>query len=247
MSNAPDAPPLFRTVPLAADSNVAIEAVRAAAAGADPATLFWADRGDRAHCAVTLSPHGPLREAAQMVHVGMTALGDALGAILPPLLVVSFRLPTTVLLNEAAVGKLRVCRPAGCDPDEVPDWLVLAIDIGVTRFADGSAEAADLTLTTFEDEGCAGITTGETSGAFARYLLTWIDRWQKDGFVPVRAGWQAHAKMPEPNITLHVNGEDIAGRFLGLSDTGDILLSTPEGERAIWPVDLLEPVDAASA
>jgi len=244
MSNVPDTPPLFRTVPLAADDNVVREAVRAAAAGADPVTLFWADRGDRAQCAVTLSPHVPLREAAQMVHVGMTALGDALGAILPPLLVVSFRLPTTVLLNEAAVGRLRVCRPAGCDPEEVPDWLVLAIDIGITRFAEGSAAAADLTLTTFEDEGCAGITTGETNGAFARYLLTWIARWQKDGFGPVRTGWRAYAKMPDREIALQVNGEDIAGRFLGLSDTGDILLSAPEGERAISVVDLLETADA---
>lgn len=247
MSNAPEAPPLFRTVPLAGDADVAIEAVRAAAAGADPATLFWADRGDRAQCAVTLSPHGPLREAAQMVHVGMTALGDALGAILPPLVVASFRPPTTILLNEAALGGLRVCRPAGCDPDSVPHWLVLAIDVGVTRFPEGSAEAADLSLTTFEDEGCPGHTTGEVNGAFARYLLTWIDRWQKDGFGPVRIGWKAHAKMQHPDVVLDVNGEDVAGRFHGLSDAGDILLSTPEGERAIAAVDLLEAVDGRLA
>jgi BirA family biotin operon repressor/biotin-[acetyl-CoA-carboxylase] ligase len=247
MSNEPDAPPLFRTVPVAADSDVAGEAVRAAASGADPATLFWADRADRAQCAVTLSPHGSLREAAQMAYVGMTALGDALGAILPPLVVVSFRLPTTILLNEAALGRLRVLSPAGCRPDAVPDWLVLATDVGVAGFPEGSAEAADLSLTTFEDEGCPGHSTGEVSGTFARYLLNWIDRWQKDGFVPVRSGWQAHAKMQHPDVTIDLHGEDVAGRFHGLSDGGDILLSTPEGERAIAAVDLLEAVDDAGA
>jgi BirA family transcriptional regulator, biotin operon repressor / biotin---[acetyl-CoA-carboxylase] ligase len=247
MSNAPDAPPLYRTVPLAADADVAMEAVRAAAAGADPATLFWADRGDRAQCAVTLSPDGALGSAAQMLHVGMTALGDALGAVLPPLVIVSFRLPTTILLNDAVLGGLRICAPAGCGPEDVPKWLVLAIDIGVSRFAEGSDAAIDLSLTTFEDEGCMGITTGEVSGAFARYLLTWIDRWQKDGFEPVRTGWTAHARVQDKEIVLQVGGSNVAGRFLGLSDAGDVLLQTAEGKRAVAAVDLIEEVDGANA
>jgi biotin-(acetyl-CoA carboxylase) ligase len=247
MSNAPDAPPLYRTVPLAADADVAMEAVRAAAAGADPATLLWTDRGDRAQCAVTLSPDTALRNAAQMLHVGMTALGDALGAVLPPLVIVSFRLPTTILLNDAVLGSLRICVPAGCGPEDVPDWLVLAVDIGVSRFAEGSDAAIDLSLTTFEDEGCMGITTGEVSGAFARYLLGWIDRWQKDGFGPVRTGWTAHARVQDQDIALPVGGSDVAGRFLGLSDTGDILLQTANGKQAVAAVDLLEAMDGAKA
>jgi len=247
MSNAPDAPPLYRTVPLAADADAAMEAVRAAAAGADPATLFWADRSDRAQCAVTLSPDGALRSAAQMLHVGMTALGDALGAVLPPLVIVSFRLPTTILLNDAVLGGLRICAPAGCGPEDVPDWLVLAIDIGVSRFAEGSDAAIDLSLTTFEDEGCMGITAGEVSGAFARYLLTWIDRWQKDGFAPVRTGWTAHARVQDQEIVLRVGGSDVAGRFLGLSDAGGVLLQTAEGKQAITAVDLIEAVEDGTA
>lgn len=246
MSNAPDAPPIYRPVKLTADADVALEAVRAAAAGADPATLLWADRSDRARCAVTLSPDGPLRNAAQMLHLGMTALGDALGSVLPPLVIVGFRLPTTILLNDAVLGSLRICRPAGCDPDDVPDWLVLAIDIGVSRFAEASAEAIDLAVTTFEDEGCMGITTAEVSGAFARYLLNWIDRWQKGGFDPVRTGWRAHARIPDQEVSLAVGAAAVTGRFLGLSDTGDILLRTAAGEQAIAAIDLLEAVDAAN-
>jgi BirA family biotin operon repressor/biotin-[acetyl-CoA-carboxylase] ligase len=246
MSNAPDIPPLYRTVPLAAESDMVMEAVRAAAAGADPATLFWADRGDRAQCAVTLSPAGALRHAAQMLHVGMTALGDALGAVLPPLVVVSFKPPCTILLNDAVLGGLRICVPAGCGPEDVPDWLVLAIDIGVSRFAEGSDAAIDLSLTTFEDEGCMGISTGEVSGAFARYLLSWIDRWQKDGFAPVRTGWTAHARVQDQEIVMQVGGAEVAGRFLGLSDAGDILLQTANGEQAIAAVDLIEAVDGGA-
>ena len=137
--------------------------------------------------------------------------------------------------------------PAGCGPEDVPDWLVLAIDIGVSRFAEGSDAAIDLSLTTFEDEGCMGITTGEVSGAFARYLLSWIDRWQKDGFAPVRSGWTAHARVQDQEIVMQVGGADVAGRFLGLFDAGDILLQTANGEQAIAAVDLIEAVDGANA
>jgi biotin-(acetyl-CoA carboxylase) ligase len=247
MNNAPDAPPIYRTVELAADADVTTEAVRAAAAGADPATLFWTNRSDRAQCAVTLCPDTPLRNAAQMLHVGMTALGDALGAVLPPLVIVSFSPPTTILLNDAVLGGLRICVPAGCGPEEVPEWLVLAIDIGVSRFAEDSDAAIDLSLTTFEDEGCMGISTGAVSGAFARYLLNWIDRWQKDGFEPVRTGWTAHARMADREVALQVGGSEVTGRVLGLSDAGDILLKTAEGEQAIAAVDLLEAMEGARA
>jgi BirA family biotin operon repressor/biotin-[acetyl-CoA-carboxylase] ligase len=246
MTNKPDPPPIYRPAPLAAEADAVLEAARAAAAGADPATLFWVDRSDRAQCAIILSPDEPLRTTAQMVHVGMTALGDALGAVLPPLVVVGFRPPTTILLNDALLGGLRICYPAGCGTEEVPAWLVLAIDIGVTRFAEGSAEAADLTRTTFEDEGCVGIATGEVTSAFARYLLAWIDRWQKDGFGPVRTGWRAHAKMQDAEVTLRIGGTELAGRFLGLSDAGDIRLQAAEGERTIAAVDLLEALESGS-
>lgn len=246
MSNAPEAPPIYRTVPLSADADAVMEAARAAASGADPATMFWVDRSDRAQCAIILRPAEPLRAAAQIVHIGMTTLGDALGATLPPLIVVGFRLPTTMLLNDAVLGGLRVCRPTNCGADEVPDWLVLAIDIGVTRFAEGSTEAADLAFTTFEDEGCMGISTGEVTGAFARYLLAWIDRWQKDGFGPIRTGWMSHARVSAGDIELQIGGRDFTGRFAGLSDAGNILLETKAGRQAISPIDLVEVIDGVA-
>lgn len=245
MTNVPEAPPIYRTVPLPAGADAAAEAAHAAAAGADPATLFWVDRADRAQCAVVLSPAEPLQSCAQMVHVGMTALGDALGAVLPPLVVLSYRLPNTILLNDAALGVIRACRPVASASDAVPDWLVVAIDIGVTRFPDGSAEAADLSLTTFEDEGCMGVSTGEINGAFARYLLAWIDRWQKDGFEPVRKSWLSRGKAKGDEIELQVGGRNFAGRFAGLSDAGDILLETAAGEVAIGIAELVEALAVA--
>jgi biotin-(acetyl-CoA carboxylase) ligase len=92
-----------------------------------------------------------------------------------------------------------------------------------------------------------GITTGEVSGAFARYLLTWIDRWQKDGFEPVRTGWTAHARVQDKEIVLPVGGSNVAGRFFGLSEAGDVLLQTAEGKQAVAAVDLIEEVDGANA
>jgi len=246
MSNAPEAPPIYRTMPLPAGADAAVEAVRAAAAGADPATLFWVDRSDRAQCAVTLSPDEPLRRSAQLVYVAMAALGDGLAAALPPFLVVGFDMPDKVLLNEAELGRVRVLRPADCAADAVPGWLVAAIDIGVTRYPEGSAEAADLTRTTFEDEGCMGVSAGEVSGAFARYLLSWIDRWQRDGFAPVRTSWLTYASLDREAGALRLGGRTVVGRAAGLSDGGDLLLETPDGEQAVAAAELTEAFDGAA-
>ena len=47
-----------------------------------------------------------------------------------------------------------------------------------------------------------GSATVAVTGAFARYLLAWIDRWLKDGFAPVRTGWTSHAKVSGAEIEL---------------------------------------------
>jgi len=239
MSNVPEAPPIYRPVMLPEAADAGTEASAAAAAGADPATLFWVDRGDRAQCAVVLSPEQPLHQAAQMTVVGMTALGDALGAILPPMVVVGCRLPGAMLLNDAKLGVVQVIAPAQCAADVVPNWLVVAIDIGVTRFAEGSDKAADLSVTTFEDESCMGITVGATTGAFARYLLTWIDRWQTDGFDPVRTSWTTRGDPVGQEIELQLPGRACSGRFTGLSDAGDVLIEGENDKSRIAAADLL--------
>ena len=240
MSNAPNLPPIYRPASIPSDAVARAEAIAAAKNGTDPATLFWTDRGDRAQCAVVLAPQQALRLAAQITVVGMTALGDALGATLPPHMVVGY-LPTgTVLLNDAKVGTLDVIVPTDCSDDGIPEWLVVAIDIGIGRFAEGSEEAADLGITTFEDEGCMGIGADEVVGAFARYLLTWIDRWQKDGFAPARTSWSHRGPKIGQEIELAIGESVIAGRFGGLSDNGNVLIDSDNGAQSIPATALAE-------
>jgi len=235
-----DAPPLFRTTPLPAEADAAAAACGAAAAGADPATLLWCERSDRAVCAVVLAPEQPLLVSAQMVHVGVLALGDALGAVLPALLVVSHLPPGELRLNDARLGSLRLLAPPATALGDVPDWLVLATEIGVTRFPDDSAEVRDLSITTLEDEGCMGIEAGALIGAFARYLLAWINRWQADGFAPVRSNWLTRAPAIGAAVTLRLPGRTQAGTFAGLGDDGAVLIGTGDDEIAIAAIELVE-------
>ena len=240
MTNIPAAPPLFRLVALAADADVPAEASSAAAQGADPATLLWADRTDRAVCAIVLAPEQPLSFAAQMAYVGMVSLGDALGAVLPALMVITHRLPNEIRLNEAHLGSLRLIAPKGVRSKDVPDWLVLAADVAVTRFADGSAKASDLSQTTLEDEGCMDIMPGEINGAFARYLLTWINRWQSDGFRPIKTSWMTRAGGVGAEMTLTVEAQARSGLFRGIGDAGEILITGNGDDEAIEVTNLAE-------
>jgi hypothetical protein len=57
----------------------------------------------------------------------------------------------------------------------------------------------------------------------SRHFLTWLRRWEEDGFRPVHDAWRARA---EPAMTVGTAG------FVGLDEDGRALLKGPAGTRA---------------
>ena len=69
--------------------------------------------------------------------------------------------------------------------------------------------------------------------SFARYFLNWVNRWQDDGFAPVKAAWLARAgEIGEP-IMLDLGGRQYAGTFSGLDDAGELVLDAPEAPKTV--------------
>ena len=74
---------------------------------------------------------------------------------------------------------------------------------------------------------------------FARYFLNWVNRWQDDGFAPVKAAWLARtAEMGSP-ITLDLGGRHYAGTFAGLDDAGALVLDGSEDRRTVGLAEAL--------
>lgn len=213
-------PPLLSGREVASGADPLATAVRVAAAGDDPGVVAFAGAADRLRFAITLAPEVPLDRALQMGHALMIAVGDSIGALAPPEVAVEYRWPTTILVNGADAGRVRLAAP-GPDPVAVPDWLVVGLELRLT--ADDSVEPGERPgETSLYEEGSGAIPLSRLLESMSRHFLSWLWRWEEDGFRPLHDAWSARA---EPGMTVR----DAA--FVGLDEDGRALLKDAAGIR----------------
>lgn len=194
----PQLPPLLSLKPLAPGDDPFDVAVAAARSGEGEAGYFyWSQRLDRIELAIVLEPESPVAQSLTMLPLAMVAFGDALGAIGPPVLAVHFRWPDAVEVNGGFVGGFRVAAAETGSSEDIPDWLVISFGIAVQMDLTDDAPGRKVSATTLFDEGCGDITVDELTESFARHFLTWMNRWQEEGFEPVRLAWWARQKQTE--------------------------------------------------
>ncbi|MFD1193073.1 biotin/lipoate--protein ligase family protein [Seohaeicola saemankumensis] len=129
--------------------------------------------------AVVLEPDVPLIEARKAFVLGMLALGDALAAHCPPERAVSFGWPGEVRLDAGRLGGMRLHLPDGVAEDEVPDWMVLGVELIADRdnlTAPGSKpDSVSLKEEDFTDPPAI-------LESFAAYLMLNFDRMAHGGY-----------------------------------------------------------------
>lgn len=64
-------------------------------------------------------------------------------------------------------------------------------------------------------------------------LDQWYQRWNTDGFAPIRDRWLSHADGLNGTVEVRLPRETLTGRFAGLDDAGGLVLDQPDGERRI--------------
>ena len=102
----PQLPPLLRAE--AVDTgDVQAKAVARAAAG-EVGLVCYAQSGPLLDFAITLAPEVDAAAASQMHHALMVAVGDAIGALAPPEVVVTYQFPGTLLFNRGIAGAIRL-------------------------------------------------------------------------------------------------------------------------------------------
>lgn len=157
--------------------------------------FFWSQRLDRIELALVLEPESPFGESLTMLPLAMVAFGDALGAVAPPVVAVHFRWPDRVEVNGGFVGGFRIATSEVSGEAEIPDWLVVGFSIAVQMDLSDDAPGRRINETTLYDEGCGELTVDDLAESFGRHFLTWINRWQDEGFEPVRLAWLARLKQ----------------------------------------------------
>jgi biotin-(acetyl-CoA carboxylase) ligase len=212
----PQLPPLLQVETIDANDDVLSKAVTRAAAG-EIGLVCYSSATHILDMAITLVPEVPMDRATQMAHTAMIALSDSIGALAPPEVNVRFRFPGDILLNRGHAGIVRIvtapCNDAGQD---VPDWLVVSIQLRLVFDDDNLSQDYRLAHTSLAEEGGSFISRTRLVETVSRYFLLWLHRWEEDGFKPVHEGWMER-NAEERQLELR---DGRKAEFIGLDENG---------------------------
>jgi BirA family transcriptional regulator, biotin operon repressor / biotin---[acetyl-CoA-carboxylase] ligase len=224
MTERPVFPPLLRPFALTPDVRPFERCLELAAEGADAGTLLWSVGQDVCESAIVLAPEQPLEPSLPIVLIALLGLGDGLGALVPPMVAVTFGWPDRIEVNGDAVGGVRFACAATAAAEAVPDWLVIGFGIAMRGPRRERAAPERSRGTTLADQGCAEVATIDLLEAFGRHFLSWINRWQEQGVEPVRKAWLSRATGLGKRVEVHLDDQVHAGTFEGLTETGALRL-----------------------
>ena len=222
----PSFPPLLTGVRVPAGVDPFAKAVAAAASpdGVDAGAVFWSERDDALDAAIVLAPETPLDQSMAVVFAVANGMGDALGALSPPEVAVTWAWPDLIKVNGADAGVFRL-DAATRDLATTPNWLVVGATVQMTPIAKGEP-GDDPTVTALVEEGVVDLTRARLLESWARHSLVWINRWIEDGFRPIHDAWVARVEGRGESVAVRHAGALREGVFLGLDERGGMLLKT---------------------
>jgi biotin-(acetyl-CoA carboxylase) ligase len=217
-------PPLYVDCPLAADSDVMAIAKQFAIAGTEGGSFFHARSHGQLAMALVLAPEKKLLEALSVAYPLQLALGDALGACLPPQVAVHFLWPDRLLLNGAQFGKMTFLAPES-DLLQVPSWLVAGLALQVAGEAKGEGP---LLHTSLEAENLANTDLKDLQESFARYFLKWLHDWEDGGVASLAPHYLARHYDPDKPQEFRVDDGLVTGRIQTIAPDGGLILDLGE-------------------
>ncbi len=242
MRAAPELPDGYRLIAHQTIDSTNDEAKRLAADGAKGGTVVWAasqtagrgrrDRDWRSpagnlYCSVLLRPAVGAGVAAQISVLAALAVAGAIGSFAGAL-GLTMKWPNDVLLNERKLaGILLESSMAG---DDILDWIVLGVGVNLVNHPNSGLRypATDLAA-----EGAGHVEPGRLLSAFVSELDDRYTRWIADGFEPVRSEWVARAHGLGSTVRVELERDQLEGRFVGLSERGELVIETAAGGRRL--------------
>ncbi|WP_299963064.1 biotin/lipoate--protein ligase family protein [uncultured Roseobacter sp.] len=204
-----------------------------AAAGCDAGLVLYDIGPDTLRAAIVFAPEVPLRQAMIMQPICGIGFQNALGAVAPPEVSLHLEWQGGLRLNGARCGALRSAA-ASRDPDALPSWLVVALDLHMRSDTEETGLTPD--ETTLAAEGCGDLDPGDLLGAWLRHTLVWINRWEAEGVRPVHDTWTGLAHGLGDMLSLSA----YSGTFRGIDEDFGLLLQQ-DGDAQIIPLtDILE-------
>ncbi|HYG84911.1 MAG TPA: biotin--[acetyl-CoA-carboxylase] ligase [Azospirillum sp.] len=231
-------PPGFHVVALDSVGSTNDEAKDRARSGSPERTVVWArrqesGRGRRGrawtspegnlYTSTILRPRVTPAVAAQMSFVASLAIAETAEAFLPAMAVVRCKWPNDVLVNGRKIAGILLESEAELGSGLA--WLVLGVGINLLHFPEGTEFAA----TSLAEEGAEHPDPAAALEVYAGRLAAWYERWQAEGFAPVRAAWLARAVNLGGPVVVRLSDRELTGTFVDLDSDGVLLLDRGDG------------------
>lgn len=184
----------------------------------------WASPPGNLYASLLLRPEGTLARAAQLSLVASLALAEALIALAPPAADVRVKWPNDVLVRGAKVAGFLL--ESAAEGDERVAWLIIGSGVNIASAPAGTPYPA----TALRYEGFPPVTPMDVLGRYLGALDGWLARWRAGGFAAVRPAWLALGSRIGDRVRLRLGREEVAGRFLDVTDHGALLVAE-DGDR----------------
>lgn len=196
----------------------------------------WQDPAGNFAATLLMQPTGTPDQIALRSFVAALALFDAFRTATGRTAGFKLKWPNDVLLNGGKVaGILLESLGQGAGARH------LAIGIGVNLVATpdaGSTEPSAFAPVGLMSETGVQVTPEEFLDVLAPCFAHWEHQFTTYGFATIREAWLARAARIGQVITARTGTEEITGTFETVDATGNLVLSTPKGRRAIQAADV---------
>lgn len=187
--------------------------------------LVWSPVTHEARFALVVEPDIDAAGTLALVPLMMVAVADALGAIGPPNLALTFDWPATLRANGAKVGSVAMRFPEAVGAGDIPPFAVLGVDLAIAWPGSQRREPGHVSgRTVLHEEGCGDLDHVAIIEACARHFLTWLDTWQTQGFRAVHEHWLLRGPRRGEAVTVDCGGSLLKGEMVGLDEAGGILV-----------------------
>ena len=187
----------------------------------------WQSPPGNLYMSAILRPSTSLAAAAQLGFAAALAVGEALVPSLPHASVLCYKWPNDVLVDGAKIAGILLESAAGAG--QGVDWVVAGIGINLASYPQETVYPA----TSLAALGASEVLPDRLLPELVDALRAWVERWEAEGFEPVRRAWLERALGLGGSLGVRLPRESVTGRFVDLDRDGALLLETATGPRRI--------------
>jgi BirA family biotin operon repressor/biotin-[acetyl-CoA-carboxylase] ligase len=182
----------------------------------------WISDEGNLYATLLISDPAPPDRVAELSFVAGLALADAVAELAPTLSQrLALKWPNDLLLDQRKLAGILI------EGETIDRRLAVAIGIGVNCAQHPSDTAYP--ATSLAAAGSAGTPDGVLT-ALSRTMAGRLAQWQRgDGFAAVRSDWLARVAQLGTDIRVVLGAEECVGRFVGIDETGRLVLHGRDG------------------